>query len=458
MTTQLASSDEEATRPPGAFQGALLPHQRDGLEWLLATPRALLADDVGLGKTIQVLALVGALKDAGDHSVHRPILWLTDPTLVDQTRREVERFLPGLGVLASTDPDYGKTKKADKSRAARFPGGMPDILVANYHQTNAKDSLLKWDVFRSPGLVVLDEAMSLKGGNKLHQSVATFTVSAERAVAMTATPVENHAYETYLILELLRPSGLWPRPVFEDEFVQWDHYPGQAPKPVDLFPHRREEFRRFLESVMLRRTTEDVGQSLPVRVGERYRKVPLTRAQHREYTHARRRRGLNLSKYREQVALVHNGHSGLLDACMEALEERAGEKVVVYCERREVLDLLTGRLDDSGIGWRLIHGDVEAGEERELVLKQFRDDPNVRVLVGSRVIERGLNLQHARVLISLVQSYNPAREHQREGRIRRIGSPHETYEHLVLEPDVPQAERRGQILTEKTQRSSDLLD
>jgi hypothetical protein len=57
------------------------------------------------------------------------------------------------------------------------------------------------------------------------------------------------------------------------------------------------------------------------------------------------------------------------------------------------------------------------------------------VLLGSRVLERGLNLQHCRLLISLDPSWNPARERQREGRIRRIGSQHPTYEHIVLLPD-----------------------
>jgi SNF2 family DNA or RNA helicase len=456
MTSNLTATPASYAPPLGGFVGTLEDHQQEGLAWLLATNRALLADDVGLGKTVQVLALLGSLLDTDDSSVKAPVVWLTDPSLVEQTVREFRSFLPDVSVLGSTDPDFRETKKASRAREGRFPRGIPQVLVANYEQTYAKSSLLKWEVLSSPGLVVLDEAMSLKGGGRTWRAVRKLTHAAERIIAMTATPVENHAYETFLILELLRPEGLWPRHVFDSEFIEWDQYPGQEPRPVDLLPHKRRTFRRFLNGVMLRRTVEDVGLSLPVRVGERYRKVALTRAQQREYTHARRRRGLNLTNYRERVALSHNGQSALLDACMAALDGWEGEKVVIYCQTLDMLDLLAERLEQEGIGFRSIRGANDL-EDRELALEQFRDDPLVRVLAGSRVIERGLNLQYARVLISLVQSYNPAREHQREGRIRRIGSPHSTYEHLILEPDVPQAQRRRQILQEKDRRRSGLL-
>jgi SNF2 family DNA or RNA helicase len=457
MTNTLTTTDEEDPGAlTGAFVGSLKPHQSDGLTWLLEHKRALLADDVGLGKTVQALALIGALLDAGDPSVQAPVLWLTDPALVDQTAGEVRRFLPAVTVLASTDPDFKDTQKADRSRAERFPGGIPQILMANYQQACAKRSLLTWEAFSSPGLVVLDEAMSLKGGGQTWKAVRRLLGNAGRVVAMTATPVENHAYETFLILELLGPAGLWPRRVFDNEFIEWDQYPGQAPRPVDLLPHKRREFSGFLQGVMLRRTEANAGLTLPTRVEEEYRKVPLSRTQHREYTHARRRRGMNLDTHLKSVALSHNGHSSLLDACVEEIEARPSEKVVVYCENLEPLDLLAERLEESGVSFRAIRGASDL-EDRTTAVEDFRDDPDVRVLLGTRVIERGLNLQHARVLISLVQSYNPAREHQREGRIRRLGSPHRTYEHLVLEPDVPQAGRRNRILQEKTRRRGDLL-
>lgn len=436
------------------FQGTLKPHQRAGVEWLLDTPRALLADDVGLGKTVQVIGMLAQLAHDGDPCLRTPVVWLTDPSLVDQTQRELDRFLVGFTVLTSSDVDYRPTKKAEKARAQRFHNGVPDVLVANYQQTLAQRSLLASEVFARPGVVVLDEAMSLKGGDKMHRATARFTKSASRVVALTATPLENHAHETYMVLDLLNPPGLWSRSVFEERFIEWEQFPGQAPKPADLLPAKREEFRRYLGGVMLRRTIEELGLSLPVKVGEDYRRVPLSRAQQREWSNFRRTRGRRRAD-RDNIALEVRGHSSLLDACMDEVT-RSAEKVVVYCERIKMLDLLSDRLMEAGVGFRPIRGDTPDAE-RTSALDAFRCDPDVRVLAGSRVIERGLNLQHARRLISLVQSYNPAREHQREGRIRRLGSPHATYQHLVLEPDIPRAARRDHILHTKRGRATAVL-
>ncbi len=64
---------------------------------------------------------------------------------------------------------------------------------------------------------------------------------------------------------------------------------------------------------------------------------------------------------------------------------------------------------------------------------RFREDPTVRVLLGTRVLERGIDgLQHAAVLLTLGSSFNPAREDQRVGRLRRPGSPHALVRHVTF--------------------------
>ena len=68
------------------------------------------------------------------------------------------------------------------------------------------------------------------------------------------------------------------------------------------------------------------------------------------------------------------------------------------------------------------------------------------MLIGSKVLERGLNLQHCRVLLSLDSSWNPAREAQRTGRICRIGSPHASVEHVTFLGDTPVTRRKVEQL------------
>lgn len=74
---------------------------------------------------------------------------------------------------------------------------------------------------------------------------------------------------------------------------------------------------------------------------------------------------------------------------------------------------------------------------------------SIRVLLGSRVLERGLNIQCASALYTLGSSWNPGREAQREGRIRRIGSPHATYEHVTFLMDHPHERRKWAQLRRK---------
>ncbi len=443
------------------FRGSLEPHQEVGLSWLLQTPRALLADDVGLGKTVQVLALIGRLHDdhaLADDSTCR-VLWLTDASLVEQTKAEAERFLPSLSVLACTDPEYGTAAKWRKAYAAKFPHG-PDILILNYQLAYARRHQLD---HVKPSLVVLDEVMTLKAGGRHQKFVEALTKPIPRLVAMTATPSENNPLETYAVLRALHLPGLWPQQTFERDFVVWQEgykHPttGQwiPKKALALQAHKLSEVRAYLARYMLRRTVADAQLTLPQRVGQRFRFVPLTARQQWQYGKASAIGGLYGHHRRESIGRSAGSESSLVDAVIAELANRNDPKIVVCCETLDVLAITEQRLAQAGIGFRSIEGKHKPAE-RVTALDDFENDRSVRVLLGSRVLERGLNLQTARVLISLDSSWNPAREKQREGRICRIGSPHETYEHLTLLPDTPQVRSKVASLQRKGREAVSLL-
>ncbi len=113
------------------FVGELLPHQEAGLAFLLTQPRCILADEVGLGKTVEAAAPIGALADSGD--LRRPalpaelytrapgrtlpplpVLWITAAGLVAQTVAELRRFLPLLAVEPVVTGTVGD--KTDRER------------------------------------------------------------------------------------------------------------------------------------------------------------------------------------------------------------------------------------------------------------------------------------------------------------------------------------------------------
>lgn len=440
-------------RPPKGpdgyfFDGNLKPHQRAGVEWLWERRKTVLADDPGLGKTIQALALIGRLEEDSVLLVRSAksacrVLWLTDSALIKQTKQEIERFLPTFTVLACPDPEFGSEGKWRKALDGPRFDGCPDILVMSYEMALSRRS---WLSHTTPALLVLDEATKVKGGKQAYERVREIAQRTDFVLAMTATPLENDPMELYRLMRAADIPGLWPEGVFKHEFVTWKTRLNQRREP-ELVPDgwqesRLPEVQQYLEDVMIQRSAAGIGLTLPIRVGESYRLVALSPVQQKAYDDAAQSTGA-----KEAAGRYSGADSVLVDALMELLEELGDEQSIVYCESIDVLDLAAQRLTQAGISFARIQGDVK-GAERATAVEAHRTG-EARVLLGSRVLERGLNLQHCRVLISLDASWNPAREKQREGRICRIGSPHETYRHITLLPDTPLSHARLATLSNK---------
>jgi len=427
------------------IKSALLPHQVVGLQFLLEHPKALLADGTGVGKTAQAISLLATLKERGTPGL---ALVVAPAHLLAQWARELARWAPSLTVFAPALP--GRSALARRSRA--WSPFDTDVLLLSYEAACARVDELRE---LRPATVILDEASSLKGGGREQVAIRRITQHAQRVVAMTATPLENDLTETYAILDTLHLPDLWGKIAYNKRFVRWsepwwdDRGRLVEAKPVGVVEDRLPELRAFLDRYRLARRAEDVGLAFPERVGERVRWLPLTENQRRALALAQAMPpGLRRHQAIEQAANVFDGKSPKAEAAVAEILARPEDKVVVWAFHKEHLDVLTRLLDDAGIGWVRIDG-AKAPAARAKALDSFREDPAIRVLVGTDAFASGLNLQHARFMISLGCSYNPGKEIQREGRIRRLGSPHATYEHLVLLSDTLQERRKVETLERK---------
>lgn len=420
------------------FAGDLQPHQRPALDFLLGHPHAVLADDVGLGKTPTALAYIGKLEEAQQLVRRTPttrarVLWVTDVSLLAQTKAEVERFLPDFSVITTECPEMRDTIKARREWSERFGEAGPDILVIGYSFAASRLPWLQKTV--QPNLVVLDEASRINGGGKQFNAIRELTKSADRVVSMTATPVENDGMELWHLLAATQVPGLWAKGTFEREFVTWqvrEITPYRTERrPDGWVASRLPEVRGFLRGCMLQRTAEGVGLPLPRREGDLYRWVPLTAADLRAYESTSQRQGQAAVQAMEAIG---RSSRWLGDALISELNSMNGRQAVVYCESLPVLDRIEDRLRSEGITYRRVEGKVAKADRDEAVGAFAAGE--CQVFLGSRVLERGIDgLQACRDLISLDPSWNPARERQREGRVRRIGSRHETYRHLSIVPD-----------------------
>ena len=156
----LKTFSQDATRmpaiePPSSFKGQLRPYQVTGISWMAFLRQfglgACLADDMGLGKTIEFMALLLYLQDK--KQLRGPSLLICPMSVVNNWKREVERFAPSLKVLVHHGP--GRDVGDDLVRKSQ----KQDIVVTTYslaHRDAEHLSKINWEC------LVLDEAQNIK--------------------------------------------------------------------------------------------------------------------------------------------------------------------------------------------------------------------------------------------------------------------------------------------------------
>lgn len=446
-------------RPSKTGSPRLKAHQKAGVTWLLKDghEKALVADEVGLGKTAMVIETVSRLLPAGElphtgRSRLARVLWLTDATLIPQTMAELSRFGPRLSAVKAARREL-ESVRWQRALREQYPTGF-DVLVMSYDLAHSRRNFLS--PAHSFSMLVLDEAGNLRGGGEQWKTVSALAKATPRVVGMTATPMENHPVELFNVLAAIDTPDLWPRGVFEGDFVRWeikytDPVTGrQTRKPEDwASAEHAAQVRDYLDQVMLRRTGKDARLKLPKNVTEEpVIWVAPSAEQQEAYDKAARNRNSARAFHGQQKAGLSTGESSaILDKLIELLAERGDQQAIVFSEYRDLLTEIGERLDAAAITWTVVHGDAK-DEKRQEAVEEFTSGA-ARVLIGNVVLERGLNLQNCNLLISVGSSWNPAREAQREGRIRRAWSAHESYEHVTLMPNTQLSEAQWTILAKK---------
>ena len=187
--------------PGDTLLAELRPYQQVGVRWLSFLTRlglgACLADDRGLGKTLQVLAL--ALARKGVAEPHRPSLIVAPASLLANWAAEAERFAPSLRVFIA----HPAFMSRDDLLAPEQRLSESDLVVTSYA------SLLRqgWLTQMHWHLVVIDEAQAIKNA-ATKQARTVKTLQAEGRIALTGTPVENNLGDLWSIFDFLNPGLL----------------------------------------------------------------------------------------------------------------------------------------------------------------------------------------------------------------------------------------------------------
>ena len=433
-----------------------LPHQIDVAQRVLRDMggRAILADEVGLGKTIEASIIY---KELAIRGLARRVLILTPASLVGQWQGELEeKFFERFE--APTDPDDWEhvTRAIVSHDRARSKWHAEGILRH------------RWD------LVIVDEAHKVKS-----ERGATYKfierIERDFILLLTATPLQNDLRELYNLITLLRPGqlGTWP------EFRAAHLVEGDQRQPKDP-----EALRVLTHEVMIRTRRSSVVDdlNLPPR-RPRHPVVKLTRAESDLYErttdflrrlyregfiqptapedegkparkgvvqlavlHLRQRLCSSSRALAESLANLAEGERikpeyraiakqlaqraarikthAKLDVLTKVLKETP-DRVVIFSDHRPTIQLIEERVKKLGRK-AIVYWGAHSTPERDKRIRAFHDDER-SVLIATRAGSEGRNLQFCNVLVNYDLPWNPMVVEQRIGRLHRIGQKREVH-------------------------------
>ena len=421
----------------------LLEHQVDAAHRALfeMDGKALLADEVGLGKTIEVGMI---LKEMHHRGTDDAVLILTPAQLAQQWQAEMlEKF--GLGFTCNYDDDFRGFDAHDHIIASI------DTAKSDRHRSTvlARD----WDV------LVLDEAHYVKNEDTDRYGLLE-KLSYDYAFFLTATPIQNDVTDLYNIISLLRPGLFGTREAFHNYFVN---------SSQETLANRNELQNRLRE-VMIRNRREETDIDFTPRnvttrtfspsPAERDLYDAVTDYVRSAYRESQGQKLVLMTLQKEVVSSpaalkqtverqlegndVQPEHVGPLKEILERVDavetptkidrvqritrearERVDKgRVIIFTQFRATQRELLETLDDKGYTTHAFHGG-HSSDEKEEIVERFEEEGGV--LVSTDAMNEGRNLQFCNVMVNFDLPWNPMKVEQRIGRIHRIGQDREVY-------------------------------
>ena len=198
--------------------------------------RAMLCDEVGLGKTIEAGLVLSELMIRG---LARSVLVLVPPSLIEQWQGEMRRKF-SIELVSHDDPAF-----RDRGTAAwnEFDRVIASIHTAKREPHRAAILARRWDI------VIVDEAHHLRNRNTQAWKFAS-EIQKQFILLLTATPVQNNLEELFNLVTLLEPGLLSTARQFQRHFM--DRHDKLTPRHVD-------ELHALLSEVMIRNRRSTVG-------------------------------------------------------------------------------------------------------------------------------------------------------------------------------------------------------
>lgn len=411
---------------PEALQGTLRPYQREGLNWLNFLDDlnfgGCLADDMGLGKSIQVIAFILSQRSKVKKNTN---LLVVPSTLIFNWQQEVQRFAPSISIY--TVHGAGRIRHTEEF-------DQYEIILTTYGTLLSDIQFLKDYVFN---YVFLDESQNIKNPETQRYKAVRLLTSRNK-IAITGTPIENNTFDLFSQLSFACPGLLGSKQYFKDTFSI----------PIDTFKSskRAKELHQKVKPFILRRTKQEVAPELPEKtemvlyceMGEEQRGIyQAYEKEFREYISATtddqlKRSPMNVLKGLTRLRQICDAPallgddaltgttSAKINTLIEQIESKSSHhKILVFSQFVSMLDLISKELVSRRIGFEMLTGSTR---NREAVVNAFQSNPDSRVfLISLKAGGTGLNLTEADYVYLVDPWWNPAVENQAIDRAHRIG-------------------------------------
>ena len=409
---------------------------------------AILADEVGLGKTMEAGII---LKEFLISGLAKSVLILVPPSLVYQWQDELQSKF-----------NLNFTQKDDLN--FKDPASHELLIFSHSSATSpAKKELLtkrNWD------MVIVDEAHSMKNtSTQKHQLLKE--LSRKFTLFLSATPIQNNLSELYNLVELLKPGTFGTLSEFKTRYAD-------DPQMRRVNSFFKEELQKKLSKIIIRTTRQQVKKYISFTDRIAYTKIltpsnderdlydRITNKVHEYYdsgydilylmviqrliSSSNESTKQALFKMRKSDLFNEHDYTELMEIAnrikidtkasdlLNVIKEDKDSKFLIFAEYHVTQDYLAKILTENGYSVTLFNGKMNLMERSESVEK-FRNKSQIMISTGAG--GEGQNFQFCHNVVNYDLPWNPMRVEQRVGRVHRIGQKKDVniynyaYEHTI---------------------------
>ncbi|CAG9328542.1 unnamed protein product [Blepharisma stoltei] len=408
------------------FISKLYPFQKEGVKFALERyGRALIGDEMGVGKTIQGVSIAACYEDEW------PVLVICPASVKLNWRDEFLKWVPNL-----TPKDFNviQNSKNCKSNAK--------IWIISYTLATNIESLL---VEKSFNVIIADESHYLKNFNaKRTKFLVPFIQKAKRAILLSGTPVLSRPAELFTQLSCIRPDIFPSFRAFAERYCD----PKIIFKRMDYSgaSHMRELHVLISNTIMIRRLKSDVLSQLPEKIRQKV-EIPVVHEHCQKIKKSfydMKKKAKEPSELGEEKTegdlFLTKAYNLTARAKMKGVCEYVSYliqsecKFIIFGHHMEMLDAIQDQVEKEKTGYIRIDGSTNM-EQRHKGVNTFQNVKDCRVaILGILSAGQGITLTAASIVVMAEMVWTPGFMIQAEDRAHRLGQQKVVNIHYLFGP------------------------